>query len=78
MPERRRRKYIPQEIIYADDTDFISKTIETLNNILNESSEILGEWSLCVNVNKTHRTHRPKIKREENKENETWRDTKKL
>ena len=66
---------IPTEIIYADDTDFISTSREILANIETNASSILKSWYLAMNCDKTELT---KLKREKEKEEETWRKTKKL
>ena len=67
-------KLLPPEVIYADDTDFISTSKVCLQNIKNNAPEILGKWCLKVNDGKTEETV---IKRGKN-EDEKWRFTKKL
>jgi hypothetical protein len=66
---------IPTEAIYADDTDFLSTTRDVLERVEPEAKSILGAWNLAVNTDKTELTH---IRREKEKENEAWRNTKKL
>ena len=74
-PRPQRDNKIPTEIIYADDTDFISTSRETLANIETNASSILKTWYLAMNCDKTELTT---LKREKEKEDETWRKTKKL
>jgi hypothetical protein len=66
---------IPNEAIYADDTDFLSSTREILDKIEPVAKTVLGTWNLAMNTDKTELTH---IRREQTKEEETWRNTKKL
>ena len=63
------------EAIYADDTDFISTSIEVIESTESASKITLGAWSLAVNTDKTEKT---KLKREAKKVDEIWRSTKKL
>ena len=63
------------EIIYADDTDFISTSPETLANIEPIPKTVLESWNLAMNTDKTDWTT---LKRVKEKKNETWRNTKKL
>jgi hypothetical protein len=66
---------IPNEAIYADDTDYISGSKAVLEAIEPEAKTILGNWNLAMNTDKTELTH---LKRHEKKEDEDWRSTKKL
>ena len=66
---------IPGEIIYADDTDYISTSREYLETIEAEASRILGDWNLTVNASKVEKTV---LCRKEEKEKEEWRKVKKL
>jgi len=66
---------IPGEIIYADDTDYISTSREYLETIEAEASRILGDWNLTVNASKVEKTV---LYRKEEKEKEEWRKVKKL
>ena len=66
---------VPNEIIYADDTDFISTLMVVLNDIERKASDILQAWNLTMNKEKTERTT---LKRETNREDEQWRKPKKL
>jgi hypothetical protein len=65
---------IPNEAIYADDTELLSTTRKALEEIEPIASKTLGEWNLAVNTDKTEWT----LLRRENKEDEKWRNTKKL
>jgi exonuclease III len=66
---------LPAEAIYADDTDFISSSTEVIAQIEPQAKVSLGEWNLSVNTDKTEHTL---LRRETEKEKETWRSTKKL
>jgi hypothetical protein len=66
---------IPSEIIYADDTDYISTSREYLETIEAEASRILGDWNLSVNAGKVEKTV---LCRREEKDMEEWRKVKKL
>ena len=66
---------VPNEIIYADDTDFVSTSQDVINNIEPRAKTILAEHNLAMNTEKTERTV---LRRETTKEEETWRTTKKL
>ena len=62
-------------MIYADDTDFISRLMVELNDIEIKASDILQAWNLTINKEKTERTT---IRRETNREGEQWRKIKKI
>lgn len=66
---------IPNEIEYADDTDFISKSEAVVDSIQAEAPKILKSWNLAMNSDKTEKIV---LKRETNKDNEKWRTSKKL
>jgi hypothetical protein len=68
---------VPQEIIYADDMDTISKSLDLIAQTEATAPAILGRWDLLVNSDKTEHTT---LKRgeETTNEHETWRNTKKL
>lgn len=66
---------IPQEVLYADDTDFISTSRAVIANIEDKSEPILKSWELAVNRDKTD--HTTLVRRGE-QQDETWRNTKKL
>ncbi len=66
---------IPNEAIYADDTDYISGSKEVLKAIEPVAKTILGNWNLAMNTEKTELTH---LIRKDRKEDEAWRNTKKL
>jgi hypothetical protein len=68
-------KTIPNEICYADDTDFITKSDKTLEEIQTKAPAILKKWNLEMNSAKTEITT---LKREPKVEQEKWRKTKKL
>ena len=74
-PRPDRDQHIPNEAIYADDTDYISGSKEVLDAIEPVAKTILGNWNLAMNTDKTEFTH---LKRQETKEDENWRNTKKL
>ena len=75
LPKPLEDEHLPSEIEYADDTDFISSEIEYLNKIKTDAPKILEKWCLAMNSDKTELTT---IRRETNKKEETWRNTKKL
>lgn len=66
---------IPNEIIYADDTDLISYSKQYTDVYEAEGERVLREWNLNVNADKTERTD---IVRKPTKEEEEWRTIKKL
>ncbi|XP_065180226.1 uncharacterized protein LOC135810663 [Sycon ciliatum] len=68
-------QHLPPEVIYADDTDFISSSRQWLTDIEPIAAEVLGEWYLRVNHDKTERTTFP---REKVRIAEDWRSTRKL
>jgi len=47
---------LPPEIIYADDTDFLSRSRAWLDSIEPNITSVLGDWHLQVNESKTERT----------------------
>jgi hypothetical protein len=49
--------HIPNEAIFANDTDYISGSKEVLNAIEPEAKSILGNCYLAVNTDKTELTH---------------------
>ena len=70
-----RQSSIPVEMIYADDTDFISED-KFIDQVINkEAKSILQQHQLKVNDDKTEHT---RIKRGKSKEEESWRKVKKL
>ena len=64
----------PEECIYADDADFISKSEPRRLQITNNAKESLAKDNLLVNETKTEHT----VLKRDSKENEHWRHTKKL
>ncbi len=67
--------HIPNEAIYADDTDYFSGSKKVLDAIEPVAKTTLGNWNLAMNTDKIELTH---LKRQEKKEDESWRNTKKL
>ena len=65
---------LPEEMIYADDADFIADSKEKRDRIINTAPNILKKHNLKVNATKTEHTI---LKRSE-KCNEEWRSTRKL
>ena len=66
---------VPNDIIYANDTDFISKLMVVLNDIDSMASNILQAWNLTINKEKTERMT---LKRETKREEEQLRKTQQL
>ncbi len=62
-------------IHYVGDTNYISGSREVLDAIKPVAKTTLGNWNLAMNTDKTELTH---LKRQEKKEDESWRSTKKL
>jgi hypothetical protein len=65
---------LPDEVIYADDCDFITDIKERKHKLISTVTESLLEDNLKVNDTKTEHTT---LKRS-SKDNETWRSVKKL
>ena len=74
-PRPEEDRAVPNEVLYADDTDFISTSKEVIAAIEPAAETILKSWNLAVNREKTEHT---KLNREETREREVWRKTKKL
>ena len=68
------RSLLPDEMIYADDCDFITERLTTRDVIAREVSDILNAGNLIVNQSKTENI----VIERKDKGNETWRSTKKL
>ncbi|XP_065180063.1 uncharacterized protein LOC135810501 [Sycon ciliatum] len=66
---------LPEEVIYADDTDFLSSSRTWLDSISPSITEVLSEWHLKVNEEKTEQTT---LRREGDRLAEIWRKTRKL
>ena len=66
---------IPNEIEYTDDTDFISRSEDVVDSIEIKAAEILKTWNLAMNSDKTEKL---KLRRDQEKEEEVWRKSKKL
>jgi len=68
-------RMLPPEVIYADDTDFLSRSRAWLDSIEPDITRTLGLWQLKVNEDKTERTT---ICRDNDRLAEDWRKTRKL
>ena len=68
------RSSLPDELIYADDTDFLTRKVEIQERTINAATETLTEYNLKVNATKTEYTT---LKRGD-RNTETWREVKKL
>ena len=66
---------LPNELIYADDTDFVNTDINKDKIINQHTKQILAKHGLLVNDDKTEHTM---VKRETSKVTESWREVKKL
>lgn len=67
---------VPGELIYADDTDFISLDKSFLDDILRVVGSVFGELNIIVNTDKTEHTiigHHDVVK-----DQQAWKETKKL
>ncbi|MEN9521703.1 MAG: hypothetical protein RL065_80, partial [Bacteroidota bacterium] len=60
-----------EDIVYADDTDFITSDEFIVNIILNEAPSILEKWHLKMNISKTEIIYIDKF-------NNEWKKSKKL
>ena len=69
------RSKMPEEMIYADDTDFVNKDKEKDMLVRNKADEILQRHSLKVNNDNWEMTM---VERFNNVNEEKWRETKKL
>ena len=68
---------LPQEAIYADDTDFISKVQSYLKDLEKIIPPTIGEYNLIANASKWDRTTLTSTINE-GKDQANWRLTKKL
>ena len=77
IPRPASDRFLPPEVCYADDTDFISTSPSHISLIQTKSASTLADWNLLVNDTKTERTT---LKRGTNntEEEEPWRNSKKL
>ena len=66
---------LPNELIYADDTDFVNTDINKDKIINKHTKPTLAKHGLLVNDDKTEHTM---VKRGASKETESWREVKKL
>ena len=62
-------------IVYADDSDFILDNLHQLDHIQHNSTDLFKKWDLQMNLEKTDTTI---IFKQNTKEEEIWRHTKKL
>ena len=66
---------LPVDIIYVDDTDFVSTSSAWLAQLERLTATVLKQWNLHVNAEKTEHT---KLTRQQDRVSEEWRMTKKL
>ena len=66
---------LPFEMIYADDTDFVSTSAQWLESLEPVINDTLKKWNLTVNKDKTERTN---VSRSVDRVAETWRSSRKL
>ena len=66
---------IPEEIVYADDYDFITEIEKTNDNIYEKTKEIMKSKNLSVNEKKSEYTT---VKRGSKEEEREWRNLIKL
>ena len=66
---------LPFELVYADDTDFISTEQSWLGDLEHTTSRVLGDWALKVNPDKTEITV---LTRNIDRVAEQWRTCRKL
>ena len=69
-----RQSNLPNELIYADDYDFITEDEKNKSMVIREVSKVLSSGNLLVNITKTEVIT---LKRSNN-ETERWRKIKKL
>ena len=62
---------IDEDIIYADDSDFIMESADNIDIFQQYAPDILATWSLRMNVNKTEVTRIDNM-------DDSWKNTKKL
>ena len=66
---------IPEEIVYADDCDFITEIEQTKDEVYEKAKEIMKSKNLLVNEEKTEYTA---VKRGSKEEERDWRNVIKL
>ena len=66
---------LPFEMMYADDTDFVSTSAQWLESLEPVINDILKKWNLTVNKDKTERTN---VSRSVDRVAVTWRSSRKL
>ena len=69
---------LPDEMIYADDCDFITRNINTKRYISENADKILQKHNLLVNTDKTEHTTLERQQGKNGREKEEWRKVKKL
>ena len=65
---------LPEEEVYADDTDFISNNIEKKELIMKAVEKVFPERNLKINQDKTEQTEMERG----NRNTESWRNIKKV
>ncbi|KAG6623384.1 putative EndonucleaseReverse transcriptase [Phytophthora cinnamomi] len=77
------RAFLDDMIVYADDADFVCRTVEATAFIQDQAPAILARWSLAMNPSKTELTTVARAStstptRHVRAQEEAWRNTKKL
>ncbi|GMF47866.1 unnamed protein product [Phytophthora fragariaefolia] len=77
------RAFLDNMIVYADDANFVCRTVEATAFIQDQSPAILARWSLAMNSSKTELTTVARAStstptRHVRAQEEAWRNTKKL
>ncbi|POM73362.1 Ubiquitin-conjugating enzyme E2, partial [Phytophthora palmivora] len=77
------RAFLDDMIVYADDADFVCRTVEATAFIQDQAPAILARWSLAMNSSKTELTTVARAStstptRHVRAQEEVWRNTKKL
>ncbi|KAG6623819.1 putative EndonucleaseReverse transcriptase [Phytophthora cinnamomi] len=77
------RAFLDDMIVYADNADFVCRTVEATAFIQDQAPAILARWSLAMNSSKTELTAVARAStstptRHVRAQEEAWRDTKKL
>ncbi|KAE9335811.1 hypothetical protein PF008_g13319 [Phytophthora fragariae] len=75
--------FLDNMIVYADDADFVYRTVEATAFIQDQAPAILARWSLAMNSSKTElttvaRASTSTLTRHVRAQEEAWRNTKKL
>ena len=69
------KSYLPENLEYADDCDFLTELEKKQTQQLNKCNEILMKYNLQLNQSKTEKTT---IERKKKQKDEKWRDVIKL